>query len=66
MKKILEFNWPDDEALFDEYMEGLKYKWFLDSWLQQIKYEIESGKIKTASKLFERLGHDLHEAKHED
>jgi len=61
MKHILEFTLPEESELFEDHLQGLKYKWFLDAWLQSIKYEIESGKIKTAGKLLERLKQDLAE-----
>jgi len=62
MKHTIKFNIPEDADLLEDYRLGLKYKWFLDDWLQGIKWEVEDGRITHASDLLDRLKSDLHEA----
>jgi len=39
MKKILEFNYPEDEELFKLYLNGPETTWLLDNLLAKLKYD---------------------------
>lgn len=39
LKKILEFNYPEDEELFKIHLNGPEATWFLDNILSKLKYD---------------------------